>query len=170
MEPPASPGDRIAPGEDAVGLATAVDDDDRLFGMLSAARADASLRPVVRDPRLDAIARSHALRMATDRDLSHDAVEMEARSIVSAPRGSTREDLGEERVAHAAGIALAHRALWASPSHRANLLGSVRPRGGRCSPRRERRYLGRRDIRRRAAVDASSRAVVPAWRPAFPRR
>jgi hypothetical protein len=127
-EPPPSPVDRVAPGEDAAGLATAVDDDDRLFRMLSAARADASLRRVVRDPRLDALARSHALRMATDRDLSHDAGDGSPVDRLRAA-GLDARDLGEN-VAHAAGIALAHRALWESPSHRANLLGGEYDRVG----------------------------------------
>ena len=43
----------------------AQDDDARLTTMLAGARASAGLRPLQRDPRLDAIARRHATQMAT---------------------------------------------------------------------------------------------------------
>jgi Cysteine-rich secretory protein family len=121
-EPPSSFGDRVAPGEDAEGPVAAVDDDERLFRMLSTARADAGLRSLVRDPRLDALARSHARRMAAGHDLSHDAGDGSPVDRLRAA-GLDARDFGEN-VAHAPAVALAHRALWASPSHRANLLGA----------------------------------------------
>jgi len=121
-EPPSRPGDRTAPGEDAPEAAAAVDDDERLARMLSAARAGAGVPALVRDARLDAIARSHARRMAAEHDLSHDAGDGGPVDRLRAA-GLDARDLGEN-VAHAPSVAFAHRALWASPSHRANLLGA----------------------------------------------
>jgi uncharacterized protein YkwD len=126
-EPPSSPSDRTAPGEDE-GLSPARDDDERLARMLAAARRAAGLRPLVRDTRLDAIARAHAQRMASVHDLSHDAGDGSPVDRLRSA-GLDARDIGEN-VAHAPAIALAHRALWASPSHRANLLGAQFDRVG----------------------------------------
>jgi uncharacterized protein YkwD len=89
--------------------------------MVFAARAVAGIRPLVRDRRLDALALAHAVRMAARHDLSHDAGDGSPVDRLRAA-GLDARDFGEN-VAHAQSIALAHRALWASPSHRANLLG-----------------------------------------------
>jgi len=127
-EPPSAPGDRTAPGEEAGGTPAAGDDDDSIARMLSAARAAAGLRPLVRDRRLDAVARSHARRMATAHDLSHDAGDG---GPVDRLHGAGLDALAiGENVAHAQALPLAHRALWASPSHRANLLGGEYDRVG----------------------------------------
>lgn len=120
-EPPSSPGDRTAPGEDTEGAAATGGDDDHLARMVFAARAVAGIRPLVRDRRLDALAHAHAVRMAARHDLSHDADDGSPVDRLRAA-GLDARDFGEN-VAHAQSVALAHRALWASPSHRANLLG-----------------------------------------------
>jgi uncharacterized protein YkwD len=127
-EPPSSPSDRIAPGEHAEGVPADSGDDDRLASMLFAARSVAEIRPLHRDGRLDALAREHALRMAAAHDLSHDAGDGSPVDRLHAA-GLDARDFGEN-VAHAPSVALAHRALWASPSHRANLLGAEFDRVG----------------------------------------
>ena len=127
-EPPKAPGDRAAPGEDAGAAFTTGDDDEHLARMLFAARDFAGLRPFVRDGRLDALARAHALRMAASHDLSHDAGDGSPVDRLHAA-GLDARDFGEN-VAHAQALPLAHRALWASPSHRANVLGGEFDRVG----------------------------------------
>ncbi|HEY8088526.1 MAG TPA: CAP domain-containing protein [Polyangiaceae bacterium] len=116
---PSSPGEeRPAPGEDA---AAGAPDADRLSAMITAARASAGLAPLARDTRLDAVAVAHAQQMAATHDLAHDAGDggpVERLQVAGIPA----RDLGEN-VAHAGTIPLVHRALWSSPSHRANLLG-----------------------------------------------
>ncbi len=58
--------------------------------------------------------------MAAARALAHDAGDGDPSERMQFA-GVTAGTSGEN-VAHAATVALAHRALWASPSHRANLL------------------------------------------------
>jgi uncharacterized protein YkwD len=110
--------EQSAPGEDT-GAGAA--DAQRLAGMVAAARAAAGLPPLARDARLDAVAQAHAARMATTRELAHDAGDGDPVGRLRAA-GLEPRDSGEN-VAHAATVPLAHRALWTSPSHRANLLG-----------------------------------------------
>ncbi len=108
----------VAPGEAAA--AAGADDADGLSSMIAAARASEGVPPLARDRRLDALARDHAARMARTQRLAHDAGDgdpldrLRAAGIDVAYAG--------ENVAQAATLALAHRATWASPSHRANLL------------------------------------------------
>jgi len=118
VDPPPRETPRWAPGEDA---APGAGDDDRLAAMVAAARASLGLPPLARDARLDAVSRRHAGRMAAAHELAHDAGDGD-------PLERLRDaglDPGEagENVAHSPTVPLAHRALWASPSHRANLLG-----------------------------------------------
>jgi len=119
VEPGEGADDRAAaaPGED---VAPGAGDDDRLAAMVAAARASVGLGPLARDPRLDAVARAHARRMATAGQLAHDAGDGDPFERLRAA-GLDPAEAGEN-VAHAATLAAAHRALWASPSHRANLL------------------------------------------------
>jgi len=134
VAPPTRDDPRPAPGEDSGGVAGC--DDDRLARMVSAARASAGLPPLARDPRLDAIAREHAERMARARQLAHDVGDGDPFERLRAA-GLDAEDVGEN-VAHAATLALAHRAIWASPSHRANVLRSDFDRLGVAVARDER--------------------------------
>lgn len=124
VEPSTARDDQPAPGEDT---AAGMPDGERLAAMLDAARAAAGLRPLARDPRLDAIAREHATRMAAAHVLAHDAGDGNPVERLR-DAGIEVRDAGEN-VAHAATISLAHRALWASPSHRANLLGAFAKQG-----------------------------------------
>jgi hypothetical protein len=125
VEPPAHASAEHVPGEDAADGpasdgAPARPDDEVLGAMLSAARASAGEPPLARDARLDALARAHAERMVASQTLAHDAGDGDPVERARAAGLATRI-LGEN-VAHAASVALAHRALWASPSHRANML------------------------------------------------
>jgi uncharacterized protein YkwD len=124
VEPPRHPADEPAPGEDA-GDPT-IEDAELLRRMLLAARASAGLPSLTRDPRLDAIAQQHARRMAVSQTLAHDAGDGDPAQRMRAAGLEARDE--GENVAHAPTIAGAHRALWGSPSHRANIL---RPDFGR---------------------------------------
>lgn len=119
VDPAATPDAGQAPGEDGVGAGAGADDDE-LARMIAATRSAAGLGFPVRDPRLDALARGHAQRMATTHELAHDAGDGDPSERLRAA-GLDARTLGEN-VAHAPTLALAHRALWRSPSHRMNLL------------------------------------------------
>jgi uncharacterized protein YkwD len=93
---------------------------DTLAADVADARASAGEPPLARDARLDAIAQAHAARMAAMRDLAHDAGDGDPDERLRAA-GLTARASGEN-VAHAKTVALAHDALWASPSHRANIV------------------------------------------------
>jgi hypothetical protein len=108
---------RIAPGEE---LAEGGLDDDRLARMITAARASVGLPPLARDALLDKVARDHAARMACANELAHEVGDGDPLERLRAA-GVDARNTGEN-VAHASTLALAHRSLWASPSHRANLL------------------------------------------------
>jgi uncharacterized protein YkwD len=131
-EPPQHPVQHPAPGEDAFGA----DDDQRLARMLDTARAGAGLAPLARDTRLDAVARSHAVLMATRHELAHDAGDGDPLERLRRA-GVDPHDVAEN-VAHAATPALAHRAQWWSVSHRANMLRPATDRFGVAVVRDER--------------------------------
>jgi len=117
VDPSAMPAAGPAPGEDAAGGGA---DDEVLARMLAAARSAAGLGALVRDGRLDAVARAHARQMAAARELAHDLGDGDPSERLR------REDLDAhalgENLAHAPTVSLAHRALWRSLSHRMNLL------------------------------------------------
>ena len=91
-----------------------------LEAMVTAARSEEGLPPLRPDPRLDALAAAHAAQMHEAGRLAHDvgdgdlADRFQREGYVAALVG--------ENVAKAATLGLAHRALYASPSHRLNLL------------------------------------------------
>jgi uncharacterized protein YkwD len=116
-DPPARLNVELAPGE---AESRQVTDSLALASMLAAARAASGEPPLARDARLDALAHEHALRMAAAHTLAHDAGDGDPSDRFQAA-GLASQALGEN-VAHAATVALAHRSLWASPSHRANML------------------------------------------------
>ncbi|MFO0755756.1 MAG: CAP domain-containing protein [Byssovorax sp.] len=107
-----------APGEAAAKGGR--DDDDAMLRMMNAARATEQLAPLARDPELDKLARVHSEEMLKAHMVGHDvgggdpAVRLKAAGIKAHVAG--------ENVANAATLENAHRALWASPSHRGNLL------------------------------------------------
>ncbi len=108
---------RSAPGEDAGGSG---DPSDALFAMLNGARRLEGLPPLSRDPRLDLVAREHSDAMAAAGVLGHDVghggvgARLEAAGLGPSTYG--------ENIARAESPARAHRVIWASPSHRGNLL------------------------------------------------
>jgi uncharacterized protein YkwD len=124
IEPSRSVDDRPAPGErdDAdPAHADAGSDDERLARMIGASRASVGLASLPRDARLDRLALEHAVRMARTHELAHDAGDGDPLDRMHAAGLDPR--IAGENVAHAATLSLAHRAVWASPSHRLNLLG-----------------------------------------------
>lgn len=106
LEPP------FAPGEDQPSLER----------MIAVVRKEEGLRPLRRDARLDALAREHAEKMLAAREVAHDVGDGNFADRFQAA-GYAATSVGEN-VARAKTLALAHRALYASPSHRANLLSA----------------------------------------------
>jgi uncharacterized protein YkwD len=125
-EPPDRSAPRPAPGEESG--ATELAPDAYLASLMSAARASVGLAPLARDPRLDRVAHEHAMRVARAQQLVHDTGDGDPSDRLRAA-GVDATYLGEN-VAHAKTVALAHRAVWASPSHRSNLLRREFQRAG----------------------------------------
>lgn len=119
-EPEPSVHSRSAPGEDAYDVAG--DPRILLAQMLGRARAEAGAAPLVRDERLDQLAQEHASRMQWLGRVVHDTGQGDAGVRLQA--AGIRVISAGENVAHAGGARAAHRTLWASPSHRANLLSN----------------------------------------------
>jgi uncharacterized protein YkwD len=136
VAPPTRDAVHAAPGEDAADATPADGDDAALGRMLNAARAYAGIQPLPRDPRLDSVARAHALRMAREHRLAHDAGDGDPLARLREAGLEPRD--AAENVAHARTVGLAHRAQWWSPSHRANLLRGTDNRFGAAVARDER--------------------------------
>jgi len=78
-------------------------------------------RPVLRrDPTLDRLAVAHADSMRRASHMGHDVGNGSTTERLASAGFAAR--LAGENVAHATSVVRAHRALWASPSHRSNLL------------------------------------------------
>jgi uncharacterized protein YkwD len=91
-----------------------------MIRVVNRARRSAGLGPLAVDPRLSAAARRHARWMMGTGRLGHESDQGDPRRRV---REAVPESLHEgENVATARTLARAHRVLWASPSHRGNLL------------------------------------------------
>jgi uncharacterized protein YkwD len=107
-----------APGEDAGQPAKT--DDEAMTRMVNAARVAEGLAALRRDPELDKLALEHSTEMRKQRVVGHDIGDGDPSARVGAA-GITARITGEN-VASASTLEGAHRALWASPSHRGNLL------------------------------------------------
>jgi uncharacterized protein YkwD len=107
-----------APGEDAG--KGALDDADAMVRMVNAARAGEGLGGLVRDARLDALAQAHTEEMLKARMVGHDVGSGDLRARMNA--SGMRVKVVGENLASARSLEHAHRALWASPSHRDNML------------------------------------------------
>lgn len=118
QSPPARHADSPAPGEDAGQGQT--DAADALFAMLNAARRAEGARSLARNANLDRAARVHAEAMREKQTLGHDVGKGSVKERLEA-LGLSPVAFGEN-VARATTTARAHRAIWASPSHRGNLL------------------------------------------------
>ncbi|HSO39056.1 MAG TPA: CAP domain-containing protein, partial [Labilithrix sp.] len=116
---PLMPGEEPpAPGEDAGGTG---DEPLALARMIGALRALEGASSLIRDEKLDALARAHAEHMRDGQAVAHDLGDGDFRQRFEAEGTLDARAVGEN-VAHAPTVALAHRALHASPSHRINLL------------------------------------------------
>lgn len=118
VTPPATFVSQPAPGESAA--QGAKDDDDGMLRMINAARASEALGALTRDPVLDKVAKAHSEEMLKARMVGHDVGTGDP-SVRLRAAGVTARVAGEN-VATASTLENAHRALWASPSHRGNML------------------------------------------------
>jgi hypothetical protein len=107
-----APGEAPTPEPDAAAPA--------LLGMLNAARASEGLAPLSVDFGLSELAAAHAEQMREQRRAAHDVGDGPPDERV-ADAGLHMTAVGEN-VCLAPELRLAHRALWASPSHRSNIL------------------------------------------------
>jgi uncharacterized protein YkwD len=107
-----------APGEEAA--KGAKDDADALIRMVNAARAGESLPPLARDASLDKLAQAHVEEMVRAKMVGHNVGGGDLKARIAAAGLKTK--IAGENLASAKSIENAHRALWASPSHRDNLL------------------------------------------------
>ncbi len=107
-----------APGEEAGAKATT--EIEAMRRMVNAARATEGLPELVSDEKLDQLAQEHTQRMFDTKTVGHDVGNGDPRTRVSAAGIASRAT--GENVAAASSLERAHRALWASPSHRGNVL------------------------------------------------
>lgn len=119
-DPPLTFAEAPAPGEDAA--KSDMGDAAAILAMLNAARASEGLRALTPDPALDALATEHSSRMMASKTVGHDVGDGDP-SVRLANAGIQYRSNGEN-VAGASSLTRAHRALWASPSHRGNVLES----------------------------------------------
>lgn len=119
VEPSATPPTGEAPGE-AAGDGVA-DLGDALFLRLNGLRSAEGVAKLVRDPMLDRVAQAHAASMVRVGLLGHDVGDGDPRARIVAAGGGAFKVMGEN-VARAHDDRAAHRALYASPSHRGNML------------------------------------------------
>jgi uncharacterized protein YkwD len=110
VEPSSSP---VVPGEEGV-------DTTDLAALVARVREAEAAPALTRDRRLDTIAEAHARRMVAASTTAHDLGEGDLRARFADAALDAR--VVGENVAHAANILAAHRALYASPSHRLELL------------------------------------------------
>jgi uncharacterized protein YkwD len=116
-EPPSELSVPKAPGEDAAQASP--DPSAALYAMVNAARQSERLPPLTRDTRLEELARAHAEAMRRAHKTAHDAGDGDLNQRLEQ---QGLQLAAGENVAHAGSATLAQRALWASPSHRENLL------------------------------------------------
>ncbi|HKO49091.1 MAG TPA: CAP domain-containing protein, partial [Polyangiaceae bacterium] len=120
VEPPSTAAISKAPGEDALNAASAkADPRAALYTLVNAARESERRAPLTRDPRLEALATEHAEAMRRAHRTAHETGDGDLNRRLE--RAGLELSAGEN-VAHAGSAASAQRALWASPSHRGNLL------------------------------------------------
>lgn len=118
QKPPAAFHLSKAPGEEAAGSGS--DAVAQLYAMVNAARRSEGAKELVRNTELEKAAATHAAMMRDTKKLGHDVgkgtvkARLEALGLEPAAFG--------ENVARAGSAERAHRAIWASPSHRGNLL------------------------------------------------
>jgi uncharacterized protein YkwD len=117
-DPPAGFAQNAVPGEDA--FDSQKTKDDALFTLLNAARREHDLPALERNASLDRVAAQHCRAMKARGQVSHDTGAGDpARRVEEA---GLRPQATGENVALAKTVPRLHRVLWASPSHRENLL------------------------------------------------
>jgi uncharacterized protein YkwD len=117
-QPPAHFVRERAPGEEAA--KGAKDDSDAVLRMVNAARGAEGIAALARDPELDKLALVHSQEMLKAKMVGHDVGGGDPVARLHAA-GLTMRMAGEN-VASSTTLENAHRALWASPSHRGNIL------------------------------------------------
>lgn len=115
---PDLPSSRSVPGEHA--SAGARDGREALEKMINAARLAESVPPLAISAGLARAAEAHARAMRDAGVLAHDLGE--GGPVDRIRRAGLEATRPGENVAHAKTVERAHRVLWASPSHRGNLL------------------------------------------------
>jgi uncharacterized protein YkwD len=126
VDPPTTPLAQPAPGESSGHYAG--DPAAQLFEMMNAARASEGLDGLAYDAQLCRVAERHSRRMLDAHQIGHDLGDGDPAQRVESS-GIAAHEVGEN-VAHAKSASLAHRAVWSSPSHRANLLDQRFGRAG----------------------------------------
>lgn len=116
--PPAHFAAQAAPGEAAAGDST--NPADALERMVGELRRTLQRGGLTRRPALDRVAQAHAEAMRAKGELVHDLGQGSLTDRLAA--AGVRTLVHGENVARAANIVRVHRVLWASPSHRANLI------------------------------------------------
>ncbi len=116
--PPTQYHGHTVPGEAAA--AGVSDPTEAMSRMVASARQLEGRTALARHPELDRLATEHAQAMLKAGHIGHDVGDGGPQTRVERA-GFHLKKLGEN-VAHAADAPRAHRALWASPSHRSNLL------------------------------------------------
>lgn len=91
-----------------------------MLDMLNAARASEGLPALAADPVLRQLAERHVAAMQSSEQLEHDLGDGNPRWRLET--AGVHATTAGENLARAPSLARAHRAIWASPSHRANLL------------------------------------------------
>ena len=117
VAPPETTPNLAAPGENAGG---ALREKDALYAMVDSLRASEAMPALKRDARLEEIARAHAQKMRDAKTVGHVVGDGDPSQRLADANLFARR-VGEN-VAHAESLVNAHRALYASPSHRENLL------------------------------------------------
>lgn len=103
--------------------AAAAADEEYLFTALNGERSEAGLPPLVRESRLDALARAKARDMAKNSYFDHVSPTLGTVFDMLRREGIDFKWAGENiaRVSH---VTTAHRAFMESPEHRANILSA----------------------------------------------
>jgi uncharacterized protein YkwD/uncharacterized membrane protein required for colicin V production len=101
----------------------------QMLDLLNLERVRHGLKPLVRDPTLDEVARAHSIEMLQQGYFSH--VTPEGKNPFDRMRAAgVRFTVGGENLALAPTVALAHQGLMDSSGHRANILGPEYTRVG----------------------------------------
>lgn len=115
---PNRPAEQEVPGEDA--FDATLPPADALFAMMNSARAHEGLPELERSRDLDRLAHSHSQAMEKNGRVSHDTGRLDPAQRIAA--AGVEASAAGENVAFAQSVLRLHRVLWASPSHRENLL------------------------------------------------